>query len=540
MPSTTFPGHTDSGDSTANSPTSFGSTHSPRRSPQSALHFNSYTPGVVTLQHVTDAGPAIHHVSHTTFYKSPSLSSSSGNTPACPVDNFRATQREVPEVPHPVLRDFTGVYRPITVDNRSTPILCNSNRPALGPLARIGSRSDIRSRRQVALDLGSHVFHKPWLKVAVPATRHIFRMVFSDELRLLDTLLTEIECAPSQDHSQFGYRVQQHVFQAVFSSLKLALHCAVHDLRITATSSPTIPTWGNNQRVDEFHSLNDLELLGICFRAEVEHFLVQLDTVHLQARSIAPSRTESFLACTIPAPNNGARPFIITRDLHTHDTSESHHHSSTMHVPSLRNLSYMETQPRLHRHQDHQAAANQSVCGMTSATIPLQQVKVSSHRSPSVYKPYAMPPLLTEIFAPTRIMQPAYTTTADTRSDPDSSSDSLPHSEDETPLNRDANYSNSDPGFPAEVQSESSLTYYDDSKSELAYHHNSDSDSEYRDDSETDLAYHDDSGSDLAYHDDSGSDLAYHNDSDLESDTGSGLNSDVSSEVSSGHDSDSG
>ena len=170
---------------------------------------------------------------------------------------------------------------------------------------------------------------------------------------------------------------------------------------------------------------------------------------------------------------------------------------------------------------------------MMPATIPLQsQVNVLSRRSHSVYKYDTTPPLLAEIFAPrppTHIIRPAYTTAADSCSDSDSSSNSLLHSEDETPLNRDANYSDSDPGFPAEVQSESSLTYYDDSGSELAYHHNSDSDSEYHDVSETDLAYHDDSGSDLAYHDDS----------DLESDTDSGAYSDVSSEASSGRDSDS-
>ncbi|KAJ7190487.1 hypothetical protein GGX14DRAFT_604104, partial [Mycena pura] len=106
------------------------------------------------------------------------------------------------------------------------------NRPALGPLARIGSSSYIRSRRQAALDLGSRVFHKPWLKTAVPATRRMFRVVFSDELQLLESLLTEIECAPSRDHSQFGYRVQKHVLEAVFNSLKLTLHRAAHNLRI--------------------------------------------------------------------------------------------------------------------------------------------------------------------------------------------------------------------------------------------------------------------------------------------------------------------
>ncbi|KAJ7193241.1 hypothetical protein GGX14DRAFT_593043 [Mycena pura] len=159
MSSTTFPEHTDSRDSLANSPMSFGSAQSPQQSP---------------------------------------------------LDN--TAQREVSDAPHPVPQDFIGFHRPITVDNRSTPILCNSNRPALSPLARIGSSSDIRSRRQAALDLGSRVFHKPWLKTAVPATRRMFRMVFSDELQLLESLLTEFECAPSRDHSQFGYRVQQHTW----------------------------------------------------------------------------------------------------------------------------------------------------------------------------------------------------------------------------------------------------------------------------------------------------------------------------------------
>ncbi|KAJ7211686.1 hypothetical protein GGX14DRAFT_623322 [Mycena pura] len=395
-------------------------------------------------------------------------------------------QHEVRDTPHPVLQDLVGVYRPITVDNRSTPILCNSNRPALGPLARKGSSSYIRSRRQAALDLGSRVFHKPWLKTAVPATRRMFRVVFSDELQLLESLLTEIECAPSRDHSQFGYRVQKHVLEAVFNSLKLTLHRAAHNLRITATCSPMIPTWGNDQRTDEFHSLDDLELLGICFRAEVEHFLVQLDTVHLQARGTAPTRTESFSACTIPATNNA--PSATLRSAH------------------------------LNRHP---ASASLSPCGVMPAAVSSRsRLNAWSRHSPqtaSVYQPgpyNTMPSRLAEILAPTHITRTAYTTAAYSCSDSDSSSDSPTHSDDETPLSRDfVNYSDSDLGSLAEVHSD------------LASH----------DDSQLDLASHDDSESDLAYHDDSESDLAYHDDSDIDSDA----NSDVNSEVSSGHDSDS-
>ena len=36
---------------------------------------------------------------------------------------------------------------------------------------------------------------------------------------------------------------------------------------------PIIPTWGRDDDITKFHGKDDFEVLGVCFRAEVEDFL---------------------------------------------------------------------------------------------------------------------------------------------------------------------------------------------------------------------------------------------------------------------------
>ena len=43
---------------------------------------------------------------------------------------------------------------------------------------------------------------------------------------------------------------------------------------------PNIPHWGLTGNTDEFWSTNDFEILGACYRCEVENFLIFLSNHH--------------------------------------------------------------------------------------------------------------------------------------------------------------------------------------------------------------------------------------------------------------------
>ena len=55
---------------------------------------------------------------------------------------------------------------------------------------------------------------------------------------------------------------------------------AEEDLIINGEGLPAFPRWGLNGNADEFWTANDFEILGACYRCEVENFLAYLAEHH--------------------------------------------------------------------------------------------------------------------------------------------------------------------------------------------------------------------------------------------------------------------
>ncbi|KAJ6460558.1 hypothetical protein C8R45DRAFT_941646 [Mycena sanguinolenta] len=56
------------------------------------------------------------------------------------------------------------------------------------------------------------------------------------------------------------------------------LRCTTADaFHLAGKPLPELPTWGTKANILNIYSLNDPEILGLCFRVEVENFLVILD-----------------------------------------------------------------------------------------------------------------------------------------------------------------------------------------------------------------------------------------------------------------------
>ncbi|KAJ7633537.1 hypothetical protein DFH06DRAFT_1139874 [Mycena polygramma] len=180
-----------------------------------------------------------------------------------------------------LLHDFSGII--VNFNDIEAPMPCVVDIPSLKPVSQIGRTPEIQARRVDALQLGSKAIDKPALIDAAVASRRLFLSVFSKELNLLERVLTHLEHirvgSPSPS-SPTGYRVQQPEFRLLMRTLWNTRSVAEDSFRLLGSSVPRLPSWGNDDDILDFHNENDFEILGVCFRAEVEQFLVSLDKVH--------------------------------------------------------------------------------------------------------------------------------------------------------------------------------------------------------------------------------------------------------------------
>jgi hypothetical protein len=101
-------------------------------------------------------------------------------------------------------------------------------------------------------------------------------VLFSRELDLLGQILTTLEQVPASE-SSFGYRVKKSNYLLLLHVLWNLRTRAEDSIRLSGESLPRIPSWANDGDILDFYNENDFELLGVCFRAEVENFMVLLD-----------------------------------------------------------------------------------------------------------------------------------------------------------------------------------------------------------------------------------------------------------------------
>jgi hypothetical protein len=132
------------------------------------------------------------------------------------------------------------------------------------------------ARRQLGLEIGSKEFAKNFLRDPKIATRKMHTSTFRDQLGILQKLLTSIETTILLNKTNV-YRLQKSTYWAFWKLLNDLHKRAKPAFEMFRTIAPTIPTWGRNEDPLAYYAANEFEILGICYRAEVEHYLIVLD-----------------------------------------------------------------------------------------------------------------------------------------------------------------------------------------------------------------------------------------------------------------------
>ncbi|KAJ7150131.1 hypothetical protein C8R43DRAFT_1128178 [Mycena crocata] len=148
--------------------------------------------------------------------------------------------------------------------------------PTLKPLFKIGTNAAILARRSEALIKGATAIGKGVLLSAQKASRRLFSTVFPGELDLLEDLLTNVERLELRDGSPV-FRVVRAKFQKLQHILLQLRGLAEDSFRAAGRTPQSLPSWGDDEDILEVYDPNAFEILGVCYRVEVENFLFVLD-----------------------------------------------------------------------------------------------------------------------------------------------------------------------------------------------------------------------------------------------------------------------
>ena len=109
-------------------------------------------------------------------------------------------------------------------------------------------------------------------------SRNERKKIFTEELAILNELLTNLYCF--KDDDRVGFALQRIILVNLNQQLRAHREQVEEDLIMTGDGIPSIPRWGLTGKADEFWNANDFEILGACYRHEVENFLAYLSDHH--------------------------------------------------------------------------------------------------------------------------------------------------------------------------------------------------------------------------------------------------------------------
>jgi hypothetical protein len=180
------------------------------------------------------------------------------------------------------LHEFAGPQLAHLVNMPSDPILLEVVLPTLR--RHFGTFPDrIFARRNTALRLGAAAFNKPFLlnpdKDSTPTPRAVIRRSLGclrDDFDALDDVLASIEVAQLVQGGGPVYRLRSDRFAVLKTKLVALAARAQRGFGLFAPPMPAIPTWGVNDNFRRYFDASDFEILGVCFRAEVEYYVETL------------------------------------------------------------------------------------------------------------------------------------------------------------------------------------------------------------------------------------------------------------------------
>ena len=139
----------------------------------------------------------------------------------------------------------------------------------------------LAGRHRQALQLGEAALRRPiYSSYDKVVSRKGRKDLFKEEMDILRELLTNLYYFNDDRTNQAGFALQKIILVNLNHRLKLRRNEAEEDLITCGEGIPSLPRWGLNGKADEFWTANDFEILGACFRREVENFLAYLAEHH--------------------------------------------------------------------------------------------------------------------------------------------------------------------------------------------------------------------------------------------------------------------
>ncbi|KAF7341208.1 TY3B-TY3B protein [Mycena venus] len=136
---------------------------------------------------------------------------------------------------------------------------------------------EVLERRSLALEFGANGFAKWFLLNAKVTSRKLFVSTFRNELTTLETVITSVEVGHLVDKGGPVYRLQKAPYWTLWKQLDDLRNRAKVAYEVFNADMPSMPTWGRSEDPLAFYAANDYEILGICYRVEVENYLANLD-----------------------------------------------------------------------------------------------------------------------------------------------------------------------------------------------------------------------------------------------------------------------
>ncbi|KAJ7662793.1 hypothetical protein DFH06DRAFT_1129010 [Mycena polygramma] len=202
---------------------------------------------------------------------SPSASSASSDPPHRRPIHIDVTQ--------PV-RSFSGPLHPSSFSSDAPTYTAYLHLGTAQSDAGISTEPVIIDRHKACMRKGLAAVHKSHLvgKALSPIDSVTLPKSFPWELELLNTVLTRVETRPRIGSRCNGFRVESKSYKTLLQILTARRRSARDGFTINGRKPPAIPSWGDGFDLGpgEFYMLTDFELLAVCFRAEVEHFLLEL------------------------------------------------------------------------------------------------------------------------------------------------------------------------------------------------------------------------------------------------------------------------
>jgi hypothetical protein len=138
------------------------------------------------------------------------------------------------------------------------------------------NNTQLSERRLEALRIGAGYLNKYFLHNTPKVfSRRLLKDVFGDVSARLDELLSSCVRVPIE--GGFGFTIRRDYYTKMQSGLLKIKAKLGEILLVNGVSVPDLPFWGLKGDLDEFYLPNDFEILGICYRTEVERFLFIFD-----------------------------------------------------------------------------------------------------------------------------------------------------------------------------------------------------------------------------------------------------------------------